>query len=105
METDEQIDPGKLADGAGVPHGKLLVEFVNATVSGGDDLAARRDEVTAAMGLAGLVDAAAVVANFTMMTRIADGTGTPLDEGSVDMSAGVRAELGVDDFTSKRFVG
>ena len=104
METDDQIDPGQLADGAGVPHGKLLVDFVNATVEGGDVLAASRDQVAATMGLDGLVDAAAVVANFTMMTRIADGTGTPLDDGSVDMSATVRDELGVNDFVSKRFV-
>ena len=38
-----------------------------------------------------------------MMTRIADGTGTPLDEGSVDMSADIRSQIGVNDFVSARF--
>ena len=99
----EGIEAGKLADGAGVPHGKLLVDFVNATAGEGD-LAALRTELAGAIGDDGLVDAAAVVANFTMMTRIADGTGTPLDEGSVDMSSDLRAQIGVDDFVSKRFV-
>ena len=99
----EEIEAGKLSDGAGVPHGKVLVDFVNATAGDGD-LEATRAAVADALGPEGLVDAAAVVANFTMMTRIADGTGTPLDEGSVDMSTELRAQIGVDDFVSKRFV-
>jgi hypothetical protein len=56
------------------------------------------------MGGEALVDVAAVVANFTMMTRIADGTGTPLDRGSVEMSVDIRRELGIDDFVSARHV-
>ena len=39
-----------------------------------------------------------------MMTRIAGGTGTPLDKGSVEMSADLRRELGIDDFVSARHV-
>lgn len=35
---------------------------------------------------------------------MADGTGTPLDKGSVEMSAGLRRELGIDDFVSARHV-
>jgi hypothetical protein len=87
-----------------VPNGKLLVDFVNATRTGGDELAATRDRLAETMGSQALVDVAAVVANFTMMTRIADGTGTPLDKGSVDMSAEIRQELGIDDFVSARHV-
>ena len=37
-----------------------------------------------------------------MMTRIADGTGTPLDEGGVDRTAAIRAQIGVDDMVSRR---
>jgi len=93
-----------LADGAGVTNGKLLVDFVDATAAGGDTLAAARDRVVEAMGFDALVDVAAVVANFTMMTRIADGTGTPLDTGSVEMSAEIREQLGIDDLISTRTV-
>ncbi|MGB5760068.1 MAG: alkylhydroperoxidase-related (seleno)protein, partial [Acidimicrobiales bacterium] len=50
----------------------------------------------------GLVDAAAVCANFNMMVRIADGTGTPLDAGSVPMSQQLRGELGLDELSSRR---
>ncbi len=105
LEIDQEIKPGELADGAGVPDGKLLVDFVNATRTGGDALAAGRDEVADALGYEALVDVAAVVANFTMMTRIADGTGTPLDAGSVEMSTEIRDQLGIDGLVSARHVG
>ena len=88
-----------------MPNGKQLVRFVTAVGVGGDELETAKDELTEAMGHEALVDAAAVVANFYMMTRIADGTGTPLDEGSVDMSADLRSDLGIDNLVSTRFVG
>ncbi len=49
-----------------------------------------------------MIDAMAVYANFTMMTRIADGTGTPLDAGTAAISADMRASLGLNDLTSAR---
>ncbi|MCP3989771.1 MAG: hypothetical protein GY724_11900 [Actinomycetia bacterium] len=55
-----------------------------------------------AVGQAGLVDAAAICANFNMMVRIADGTGTPLDDGTLGVSTELRADLGLDDLASKR---
>lgn len=70
----------------------------------GSDLTGVRAEMIEAVGEAGLVDAAAVCANFNMMVRIADGTGTPLDEGTVDMSADLRDQLDLDELTSTRFV-
>ena len=48
-----------------------------------------------------LVDAIAVSANFYMMTRIADGTGTPLDTGTVEPSVEIRELVGVNNFTSR----
>ena len=66
-------------------------------------MAARRQVVADALGAEAVVDAVAVFANFSMMTRIADATGTPLDAGSVDMSAEFRSDLGIDDWTSTRF--
>jgi hypothetical protein len=40
-----------------------------------------------------------------MMSRIADGTGTPLDEGTEDMTTDLRSDLGINDLVSSRFVG
>ncbi|MEM7095304.1 MAG: hypothetical protein AAF567_20055 [Actinomycetota bacterium] len=102
MSSGEDIDASQLSAGAGVPHGELLVRFTDATDGPVDALAAVRDEMIETMGWEATVDAAAVVANFHMMTRIADGTGTPLDDGSVDMSADMRAAIGVNEFESMR---
>lgn len=99
---DSEIDPSRLNDGAGVPHGAMLVRFVDAAIAGGDELAASRDEVAATLGEDHLIDAAAVVANFTMMTRIADGTGTPLDAGTEAISAELRNDLDLDGLISAR---
>jgi len=78
------------------------VSFVEACFGDGDDLAAVRDEVTTRLGADHLIDAAAVVANFHMMTRIADATGTPLDPGTAGMSLELRNDLGLDALTSAR---
>lgn len=48
----------------------------------------------------GLVDASAIIGNFQRMVRIADGTGIPLDEPVAIMSAGVREDLGLNEFGS-----
>jgi hypothetical protein len=87
----------------GVTHGHLLARLVEAMWEGDPPtLAAVRDEVTTAMGGDALVDAVAVSANFHMMTRIADGTGTPIERGGMDLTAKVRAQIGVDDMVSRR---
>ncbi len=87
----------------GVPHGQLLARLAEAMWEGHQStLAAIRDEVTSAMGGDALVDAIAVSANFHMMTRIADGTGTPIERGGMDLTAEVRAQIDVDDMVSRR---
>ncbi|MFT7648530.1 MAG: hypothetical protein ACI8Y4_003282 [Candidatus Poriferisodalaceae bacterium] len=87
----------------GVRHGQLLARLAEAMWQGDSStLASVRDEVTAAMGGDALVDAVAVSANFHMMTHIADGTGTRLDQADLDRTADVRAQVGVHDMVSKR---
>ncbi len=90
---------------SGVRGGRELAQFVDA-IAGWDphELERARRAVTETLGEQVMVDAAAVSANFHMMTRIADSTGTPLDSGSVDMSAQLREEIGVNDLTSRRHV-
>ncbi len=63
-------------------------------------LESARDDLAAAVGGAGVVDAAAVVGNFQRMVRIADGTGIPLDAPVAMVSADLREELGIDAFGS-----
>jgi hypothetical protein len=84
---------------AGVPHGRLLVEFAEA-VLGEDDarLGRVRETLHAALGPAGLVDAAGVVGLFNAIDRVADATGIPLEAEKAEASADFRAALGLDRF-------
>jgi hypothetical protein len=56
--------------------------------------------MVAEMGAEAFVDAAAVVANFERMVRIADATGTPLDAPVATLATGLREELDLDRFAS-----
>lgn len=90
---------GAVQSDAGVPHGRLLVEFAEAVL--GEDEAALtrvRAELSDAIGPAGLVDAAAVVGLFNAIDRVADATGIPLEAEKAAASADFRAALGVDRF-------
>ena len=86
---------------SGVPHGATLLAFADA-VLGSDDaaLAAARRQVVEELGPDGLVDAAAVVATFMQMDRIADGTGIPLDATFIETTKEMRAGLGFNSFAS-----
>jgi len=84
---------------AGVPHGRLLVEFAEA-VLGEDDaaLSRARAELMSALDTAGLVDAAGVVGLFNAIDRVADATGIPLEAEKAEASADFRVALGLDSF-------
>ena len=96
---------GSTGGDGGVMHGRLLVHLVEAMWEGDPGLlTAVCDDLLAAAGADVLVDAVAVSANFHMMTRVADGTGTPLDPGTDEASEGFRHQIGVNDFASRRHV-
>src|SRR5262245_21313674 len=86
-ETGQEVDLSAVAEGVGdigLPHGRALLRFASA--GGGTDdeeLAAARAALVAETDQAFMVDAAAVAANFEMMTRLADGTGAALPEERV----------------------
>ena len=98
----EAIDNSESGDG-GVEHGALLSRLCEAMFEEDkDQLASVKDKLLDAAGVDVLIDAIAVSANFYMMTRIADSTGTPLDAGTVEPSAEIRELVGVNSFTSRR---
>jgi len=98
----EPIDNSESGDG-GVEHGALLSRLCEAMFEEDkDQLASVKDKLLDAAGVDVLIDAVAVSANFYMMTRIADSTGTPLDAGTVEPSAEIRELVGVNSFTSRR---
>lgn len=82
---------------SGVPHGRLLVEFVEA-VAGDDEtrLDRARLAIFETLGPAALVDAAGAVASFNAVVKVADGVGLEVDESRQDMAAQMRGELKLD---------
>jgi hypothetical protein len=94
---------GAVAGHSGIPQGGLLVEFAEAVLGSDDQHLARvRLKLTETLGTDALVDAAAVVANFNAIDRIADATGIPIDAERVQLTADLRAELGIDAFAEGR---
>jgi hypothetical protein len=83
-----------------VPYGRLLVAFAEA-VLGEDDgaLARTRGALMAALGPAGLVDAAGVVGLFNAIDRVADATGIPLEPEKAAASSDFRAALDLHRFS------
>jgi len=89
--------------GTGVPHGAELLAFAEAVVGKGGsdgDLAAARAALLERVGAEGLVDAAAIVAGFDATDRIADATGTQLDDYLERGTVELRAELGIDQLAA-----
>jgi hypothetical protein len=89
---------------SGLLHGAELVAFAEAAVAGiPDRLNRARNVLVAAAGHDVMIDTAAVVANFEMMTRIADTTGAAVNEAAKADTAEARAAVGVDAFESTRW--
>jgi hypothetical protein len=87
----------------GVDHTADLLAFADAAVGGpADALAAARARLAAALGAPAMIDAAAVIAVFDGITRIADATGIPLEEQKAADSQPWRAALGIDAFAARK---
>lgn len=97
IDLTTALDPASTGD-AGVPAGEELLAFANAVHRGASDLADVRGTVASVLGTDALYEAAAIVAIFNGLVRVADGTGIRLDEGVVAESADYRDELGVNAF-------
>lgn len=83
---------------AGVPHGRELLAFATAANLRAADLPQARTELEAAVGPEGLLEAAATVAIFNGLVRVADGTGIQLDPSMLTSTAESRQALGIDNF-------
>lgn len=87
------------AGGSGVGHETELLAFADAAITGAPDEVARaRTAVEARLGREAMIDAAAVIAGFDAITRVADGTGIPLEPPKAEATADWRARLGIDDY-------
>ena len=97
VDYEGVLDRDHLGD-VGVPHSAELLTFTNAVQIGTSDLTAARADLQAAVGADGLLEAAATIAIFNGLVRVADGTGIQLDGGVFALSADDRALLGIDRF-------
>lgn len=84
-----------------MPHGKICAAFAEAFVAHDDArLEEVRNEMTGALGVAAMIDAAGIAAIFNAIGRIADATGTPIDDVRLEPTAAFREELGISAFPS-----
>lgn len=97
VDLSVAIDPSAEGD-AGVPNGELLLRFASAANNRSPELAAAREALKEAVGPEGLLEAAATVAIFNGLVRVADGTGIQLDPAMLTATVDDRAALGLDAF-------
>jgi hypothetical protein len=84
--------------GSGVAHEAELLVFADAAIADSDALGRARTALVEQAGKEAMIDAAAVVAGFDAITRVADGTGIPLEQPKAEASASWRTSLGIDAF-------
>jgi hypothetical protein len=103
-ELGNPADMDVIASGsgdAGLPHGAELVAFAEAIARFDDhSLATARARLVDVAGEAFMIDAAAVAANFEMMTRVADGTGARHAPATAAQRNAIGERLGIAGFTS-----
>ena len=101
IDYDLQIIHGAQEDR--ISQASELLAFADAYYTHDPDaLDAARAELREAVGDAALVDAAGIVSIFDAVVRIADSTGTPLEDYKVEISKDLRQNLGINDFPSAR---
>ena len=89
--------------GVEVSFARELVDFATAaTEFDSSALTKTRNDLINVAGLAVAIDAAAVIANFEMMTRLADSTGARMQTEVVQDQLAVATAMGVDKVVSRR---
>ncbi|MDG2278516.1 MAG: hypothetical protein P8L31_11200 [Pseudomonadales bacterium] len=99
-QANREIDISVVATGegsGGVEHGRALIEFVDAVIAlVPEEIHAAREKLKNAIGVAGVVDAAAVLAMFQLNTRAADAAGIAIDDRTIEIRDQVGIALGFE---------
>ncbi len=82
----------------GVPASPELLAFTNAVELGQGDIDASRSALVDAIGDEATLEAAAIIAIFNGLVRVADGTGIQLDQGVFTASIDDRELLDINRF-------
>ena len=89
--------------GANVKFARELLDFATAATELDDAaLVSAREALIKTAGVAATIDAAAVIANFEMMTRLADSTWARMPEEVVAQRLSAATAIGVDQAISRR---
>jgi len=97
VDLEIAVDASRTGD-AGVPYGEELLAFATEANRRSDSLPDAREALRAAVGHEGLLEAAATVAIFNGLVRVADGTGIQLDPSMVTSTVETREKLGIENF-------
>lgn len=105
--SDADIDLTAVSEGRDVDidldRGAELLRFATACAGLDDEeLTASRAALIEVTSEPFMVDAAAVAANFEMMTRLADGTGARMQGDILEQRASTIGAMGVGELTSRR---
>ncbi|MFM7493932.1 MAG: hypothetical protein ACKO2A_08500, partial [Acidimicrobiaceae bacterium] len=105
-EQGVEIDLKSVRDatgGANVMFARELLDFATAATELDDSaIVLAREALIKTAGVAVTIDAAAVIANFEMMTRLADSTGARMPEEVVAQCLGAATAMGIDQAVSRR---
>jgi hypothetical protein len=96
IDLEAVLDREHVGD-VGIPASAELLAFTNAVELGGD-IDAARAALADAIGDEATLQAAATIAIFNGLVRVADGTGIRLDEGVFTASVDEREALGINRF-------
>jgi len=102
LELDLSLVRGEASENEAVQHAPALANLVDSSVNDLETLSTARAALVDVSDEETMIDACAVVANFEMMTRIADGTGTRHPPERLDAIGDISDSLGLDQFTSAR---
>ena len=88
----------------GVPAAAELIALADAAIAGeAERLDRARAAVMKLIGPDAMIDAAAVIAGFDGITRIADATGIPLEPPRAAETVDLRAQLAIDKFLAAKW--
>lgn len=97
VDLDLVVDRDHVGE-VGISCSAELLAFTNAAHCGAPDLTAARTTLVDKVGPKGLREAAATIAAFNGLVRVADGTGIQLDSGLNEFSVDDRERLGINEF-------
>lgn len=105
-ESGDEVDLGALGEVrvTALPAVEQALHAFAGAAAGDDEVAldAARRALVELAGDAAMVDAAAVAANFEMMTRLADGTGARFPDDRAEGNEPIATAMGMREVVSRR---